>query len=46
MATVSKGMLDKSSLSRKSGFMIQFMAEKVTSTRNSNLCTVSIHITH
>jgi anti-sigma regulatory factor (Ser/Thr protein kinase) len=39
-------MLDKSSLARMSGFMIQFMAEKVTSTVNSNLCRVTIYITH
>ena len=39
-------MLDKSSLARMSGFMIQFMAEKVTATVNSNLCRVSIRITH
>jgi len=39
-------MLDKSSLARMSGFMIQFMAEKVTATVNSNLCRVSILITH
>jgi hypothetical protein len=29
-----------------SGFMIQFMAEKVTATVNSKICKVSIHITH
>ena len=39
-------MLDKSSLARMSGFMIQFMAEKVTSTVNLSLCKVIIHITH
>ena len=39
-------MLDKSSLARMSGFMIQFMAEKVTAAVNSGLCRVSIHITH
>jgi hypothetical protein len=39
-------MQDKSSLARMSGFMIQFMAEKVTATVNSNLCSVNIHITH
>jgi NCS2 family nucleobase:cation symporter-2 len=39
-------MLDKSSLARMSGFMIQFMAEKVTATVNSGLCRVSVHITH
>ena len=39
-------MLDKSSLARMSGFMIRFMAEKVTATVHSNLCKVSIHITH
>jgi hypothetical protein len=39
-------MRDKSSLARMSGFMIQFMAERVTSTVNSNQCKVTIHITH
>ncbi len=39
-------ILDKSSLARMSGFMIQFMAEKVTSTVTSNQCKVTIHITH
>ena len=39
-------MLDKSSLARMSGFMIQFMAEKVTSTVNSGFCKVGIYITH
>lgn len=39
-------MLDPNSLSRMSGFMIQFMAEKVTATVNANTCRVSIHITH
>jgi NCS2 family nucleobase:cation symporter-2 len=39
-------MLDPGSLSRMSGFMIQFMAEKVTATVNANICKVSIHITH
>jgi NCS2 family nucleobase:cation symporter-2 len=39
-------MLDPGSLSRMSGFMIQFMAEKVTATVNSKICKVSIHITH
>ena len=38
-------MLDKFSLARMSGFMIQFMAAKVTSTVNSKLCRVSIRIT-
>jgi len=39
-------MLDKASLARMSGFMIQFMAEKVTASVNSEICKVSIHITH
>ena len=39
-------MLDPGSLSRMSGFMIQFMAEKVTASVNANICKVSIHITH
>ncbi len=39
-------MLDKSSLARMSGFMIQFMAAKVISTVNAGLCKVTIHITH
>jgi hypothetical protein len=39
-------MLDKSSLARMSGFMIQFMAEKVASTASSSQCKVTIHITH
>jgi NCS2 family nucleobase:cation symporter-2 len=39
-------MLNPGSLARMSGFMIQFMAEKVTATVNSNICKVSIHITH
>ena len=39
-------MLDSASLARMSGFMIQFMAEKVTATVNSGICKVSIHITH
>jgi hypothetical protein len=39
-------MLDKSSLARMSGFMIRFMAEKVTPTVNSSLCRVTIYITH
>jgi xanthine permease XanP len=36
---------DKSSLSKMSGFIIQLIAEKVTSTADSNHCTVSIHFT-
>jgi hypothetical protein len=39
-------MGDTNSLARMSGFMIQFMAEKVTATTNSGICKVSIHITH
>jgi len=39
-------MLDPGSLSRMSGFMIQFMAEKVTASVNANICKVSVHITH
>jgi len=39
-------MHDKSSLARMSGFMIQFMAEKVTSTVESGTCKIHIHITH
>jgi len=39
-------MLDKTSLARMSGFMIQFMAEKVTASVNSGICKVGIHITH
>jgi NCS2 family nucleobase:cation symporter-2 len=39
-------MLDTASLARMSGFMIQFMAEKVTASVNANICKVSIHITH
>ena len=39
-------MKDKTALARMSGFMIQFMAEKVTASTNSGICKVSIHITH
>jgi NCS2 family nucleobase:cation symporter-2 len=37
---------DRSALARMSGFMIRFMAEKVTATSNSDSCKVSINITH
>ena len=39
-------MKDPDSLARMSGFMIQFMAEKVTASANAGNCKVSIHITH
>ena len=39
-------MLDKTSLAKMSGFMIQFMAEKVTTSVNSGICKVGIYITH
>jgi NCS2 family nucleobase:cation symporter-2 len=39
-------MNDRTALAKMSGFIIQFMAEKVTTTKNSGFCKVSIHITH
>ena len=39
-------MLSKTSLAKMSGFMIQFMAERVTASVNSGICRVGIHITH
>jgi hypothetical protein len=39
-------MLDKTSLAKMLGFMIQFMAEKVTTPVNSGICNVGIYITH
>ena len=39
-------MLDANSLAKMSGFMIQFMAEKVTTSIKVDHCKVSIHITH
>lgn len=36
-------LMDKSSIARMSGFMIQLIAEKVTSTVKSDVCTVSVH---
>jgi xanthine permease XanP len=36
---------DRSSVSRMSGFIIQLIAEKVTSTPDGDRCTVTIHIT-
>jgi NCS2 family nucleobase:cation symporter-2 len=39
-------MTDEAALSKMSGFMIQTMAEKVTAVKNSDICKVSIYITH
>jgi xanthine permease XanP len=38
-------IMDRSSLARMSGFIIQLFAEKVTSTADGDRCTVTIHIT-
>ena len=39
-------MQDPKSLAIMSGFMIQFMAEKVSASANSGICKVTIQITH